>query len=229
MLLRDRIRNQEFGYDGRLPSESDLGLEFNVSRATIRTALSKLASEGLVIRKHGEGTFVNKRIMNVNTQLREIWDIKELIEESGRKAAVSYVHTERRVAKPDEAENLDIQLGSEVFSFERVYTANERPVIYSLAVVPVEYAALDSISKQLDTSIYALIEKSSGQVISYGISDINSAFAGEKMSRLLGVDAGYPLLAFAEVFFTAENRAILLTTNYYNDKEIKLRLVRSWF
>ncbi|MDX9863592.1 MAG: GntR family transcriptional regulator [Anaerolineaceae bacterium] len=69
-LLRGRIRSREYG-DGRLPSESELALEMEVSRATIRTALSRLEAEGLVNRRQGDGTYVNQRIRDVKNHIDE--------------------------------------------------------------------------------------------------------------------------------------------------------------
>ena len=52
-LLKDDI----IPYGGKLPSEHDLMEKFQVSRQTIRQAFSELASEGLIYREQGKGTF----------------------------------------------------------------------------------------------------------------------------------------------------------------------------
>ena len=44
--------------NGLLPSETELSQRFEVSRATIREALSQLEQRGVVNRRHGVGTFV---------------------------------------------------------------------------------------------------------------------------------------------------------------------------
>ena len=46
---------------GLLPSETDLSHRFDVSRATVREALSRLDLAGVVIRRQGVGTYVNSR------------------------------------------------------------------------------------------------------------------------------------------------------------------------
>lgn len=43
--------------DGRLPSEVELSSRLSVSRATIRRALEEMEARGLVVRRHGLGTF----------------------------------------------------------------------------------------------------------------------------------------------------------------------------
>ncbi len=58
LKLLDLIEKGEWN-DGRLPSETDLANQFQVSRVTIREALSSLAGMGVVQRKHGLGTFIS--------------------------------------------------------------------------------------------------------------------------------------------------------------------------
>ena len=45
----------------RLPPERSLSLKFNVSRGTIRAAINKLETEGLVTIKAGSGTYILKK------------------------------------------------------------------------------------------------------------------------------------------------------------------------
>ena len=44
-----------------LPSERDLSDNLGASRPTIRAAIEELAGAGLLIRRHGRGTFINPR------------------------------------------------------------------------------------------------------------------------------------------------------------------------
>ena len=42
----------------RLPSESQLAQEYNLSVGTVRKALNNLVAEKIIYRRHGQGTFV---------------------------------------------------------------------------------------------------------------------------------------------------------------------------
>ncbi|MHB1652845.1 MAG: FadR/GntR family transcriptional regulator [Desulfitobacteriaceae bacterium] len=55
--LKDAITQGELKPGDRLPSERELASEFNVSRVTIRQALTVLETLGLIIRKVGGGTY----------------------------------------------------------------------------------------------------------------------------------------------------------------------------
>ena len=86
--LREEIRSGSFGKDGYLPSEEELCQKIGVSRPTIRTALATLSAEGYLIRKQGNGTFVNSRGLEV-LSYQTTWEFTQLIGASGRKASIN--------------------------------------------------------------------------------------------------------------------------------------------
>jgi DNA-binding FadR family transcriptional regulator len=56
--LGDRIRDGRLAPGDKLPTEAAVMDEFGVSRTVVREALSKLQAAGLVLTRHGVGTFV---------------------------------------------------------------------------------------------------------------------------------------------------------------------------
>ncbi|MGH6761897.1 MAG: FCD domain-containing protein [Phyllobacterium sp.] len=75
----------------RLPSERDLALQFDVSRPVLREALKQLEARGLLVSRHGGGTFVADVIGQVFTQ-----PMMDLIS-SHRKAAADYLEYRREI------------------------------------------------------------------------------------------------------------------------------------
>jgi DNA-binding FadR family transcriptional regulator len=56
--LRKRIGSGEWRETRRLPSERDLAVEYSVARNTLRSAIDKVAADGMVERQVGRGTFL---------------------------------------------------------------------------------------------------------------------------------------------------------------------------
>lgn len=57
-LLKSEINGNSWHVGDLLPSEAELAVRYNVSRNTLRKALSLLEGEGIIHRKHGsEHTF----------------------------------------------------------------------------------------------------------------------------------------------------------------------------
>ena len=56
--LRDAIQRGELAPGARLPSTSELALQYAVARGTVRAALRPLHEEGLLVARQGSGVFV---------------------------------------------------------------------------------------------------------------------------------------------------------------------------
>ncbi|MFI9563522.1 GntR family transcriptional regulator [Streptomyces rishiriensis] len=63
--LRNQITTGHLKLGERLPSETGLAGQYNVSTATLRSALSVLQGEGLVEKIHGKGNFVRRPLRRI--------------------------------------------------------------------------------------------------------------------------------------------------------------------
>ncbi|HTV52361.1 MAG TPA: FadR/GntR family transcriptional regulator [Steroidobacteraceae bacterium] len=78
--LRQAILEGRYAAGEKLPAERWFASAFGASRATIRTALSRLETEQLVTRRLGAGTFVNPRARAGREVIAELTSPLELIE-----------------------------------------------------------------------------------------------------------------------------------------------------
>jgi DNA-binding FadR family transcriptional regulator len=78
--LRQAILQGSYAPGERLPAERQFASAFGASRATIRTALSRLETERLVTRRLGAGTFVNSRAADSGEAIAELTSPLELID-----------------------------------------------------------------------------------------------------------------------------------------------------
>src|SRR5512139_2953486 len=116
------------GGDGLLPSEAELSRRFEVSRATIREALAKLEHAGVIIRKHGVGTFVAPFQPVIDTGLEELESLETLAERIGLKTRMSKASIEERAASAAEADRLQLTPQDQVMAVNRVIMTGKRPV-----------------------------------------------------------------------------------------------------
>lgn len=59
-LMRQKVESQEWPFGAQIPTLDQLADEYEVSRITLRAALTQLENEGIVRRTRGLGTFVAK-------------------------------------------------------------------------------------------------------------------------------------------------------------------------
>src|SRR6476620_9200253 len=94
--LRSAITNGTYRPGSQLPTEAELCEMLGVSRTVVREALRGLEDDGLVVRRHGVGTFVRNHpiIKNLNFN----FGITEMIESAGLQAGTSHLAIQKENA-----------------------------------------------------------------------------------------------------------------------------------
>jgi DNA-binding GntR family transcriptional regulator len=227
-VLRGRIDDGDYPPGGRLPSESDLAEELKVSRATVRAALASLAAEGYVIRKHGAGTYVSERVMEISTSARGAWEFYRMIEASGREPSIQPVLVETRPSTEQEATALGLAPGETVLSMVRVFHADGSPVIHSTNVIPALLLLVDCDAYEAELPIPEFLRRYCDQEIAYYTSDVSATRPEPDVAATLNADAGSPMLRFVDVFYDEDHQPLAFGFNFYNDKALRMRVFQSW-
>lgn len=82
--LRIRLNSADFTLNSLLPGEKKLAEEFAVSRMTIRKAIDLLVAWGLVVRRHGSGTYpVRKDVLH---QTASLTGLVEVLKRQGKRS-----------------------------------------------------------------------------------------------------------------------------------------------
>ena len=227
-LFRGRIREGIYAPGSRMPSESELSEELGVSRATVRTVLAKLAVNGLILRKQGDGTYVNARVEKLSAHLGNVWDFICLIESNGFTPSIQYISKEIRPATEQEAELLSVEPGERLLSLRRLFFANDKPVILTHNFFPLSLLRVpfDDIDGSLH--IRDILQEYFGQDIAFVITDIHATLAGEEVSTLLKTSPDKVMLALDVSFYSKDNNLLSLGTNYFDDSVLSLSLVQAW-
>lgn len=229
-ILRERISNAYYNSGTRLPSESELAEEFSVSRATIRTAFAKLSAEGLILRRQGDGTYVNERIQEVRAHLRGLWEFAHLIERNGFEVTIQSLLIKTVRATEESARALGINVGEELLSMERLFFANEKPVILAKNLIPVSLLAISRQEIDGSLCIRKIMKRYLHQEIAFVITEISPLLSGltAKNLSVLNVESHNCLLNLKMTFYSQKNQTLTIGDNYLNNDVLKLRLVQAW-
>lgn len=227
-LLAGRIRSQEYAPASRLPSESDLAAQLGVSRATVRSALARLATQGLVLRKQGDGTYVNAHLENIPTSLGGLWNFLRLIEFSGREPSIQVLASEVRPATESEIESLALQEDDPVFFLQRVFFADEMPAILASNAIPLASLRFSPDECDGQLPIDEFVVRYCNSQIAYDIFDIGATLPDPKARAVLRLQPDQPILQLRQIFYDRQNEPLLCGSSAYNEKLLGLRLVQSW-
>lgn len=87
--LQRRIARQEWTVGDRLPSENELADAYEVSRVTIRQALTELEKDDIVVRQRPSGTFVKKVPETLSPTVGVMVDITSSLREAGHETEIT--------------------------------------------------------------------------------------------------------------------------------------------
>src|SRR6185312_16386525 len=156
--LLDEITSAQLQPGTKLPSEGQLAKRFKVSRATVRDAVRGLVEAGYVTRRRGSGSYVTER-RRMPHGLDATLSYLAMIESAGAHAGMRILEAAIEPCCQDDAP-LQLDPGDTVLAVERVRTADDQPVIYSLDRIPARLLRTDLDLQNLDPSLFALLSSS---------------------------------------------------------------------
>lgn len=205
-LLREKICLHEWAPGSRIPSEHELMARLDISRGTVRRAISELVDEGLLVQVRGSGTFVSERALSHPAGERPL-SFGESLRERG-KDFVTHVLEKRVVPAPaDVAAHLRIQPGSQVLYLLRVRSVEGRPIICQEGWENLgECPGLADADFSRETAFDA-VERCSGRKITWSKVRYSASAAGERAAAL-GCDEGDPVLVLRQTIGLADATVI---------------------
>lgn len=196
-----------------IPSEFELAARYRVSQGTVRKAIDELATDNLLVRRQGKGTFVATHA-EAHTQyrfLRLLPDTGDL--ENQGPAEREIIECRRQRASAEVARQLGARTGDPVLQVKRVLSFAGSPAILEdiwLPGGPFKGLTLETLSD--DTGpMYALFEAQFGVRMVRAVEKIKAVSADADTAQLLAVRVGHPLLSVERVAYT------------YNDVPMELR------
>ncbi|WP_419809268.1 GntR family transcriptional regulator [Sphingomonas sp.] len=206
--LRDAIERGVVKPAEALPAERDLATDFAVSRITVRKALDTLVAEGLLIRRHGAGTFVAGR---VEKQFAKLSSFTEDMAARGRTVRTEWLLRGEGTVTPDESLMLGLSPGAAVYRFRRIRFADDLPMAIEHSAIPgFALAGAGSVGE----SLYAALEATDNRPVR-ALQRLRAVLFTTDQAKLLGIEKGAPGLYIERRGFLEDGRAIEATQSWY--------------
>jgi GntR family transcriptional regulator len=214
-LLTRSLQAGEWKPGEAIPSEMELAARFKVSQGTVRKAIDELATENLLVRRQGKGTFVATHAEE-NTQYRFL----RLKPDEGVTPVMQrrLIDCRRMRAPMDVARALELKSGEAAVQLRRLLLSEERPVVLDDIWLP------GNLFKGLSTEklsgyrgpMYGLFETEFGVRMIRAEEKIRAVPAGPDEAATLAVAEGAPLLLVERLSFTYGDKPVELRRGLYN-------------
>lgn len=222
-LIIKKIENNEFPPNSQIPSEQDLCQMYDISRPTVRQAVSELTNSGYLYKEKGRGTFVygRKNVIDIKNYSgftdsildcqipaeKNIIDLKEIESTSnGRLNEIFNYNSSIAVA---EITYLSFINKNEVYSLNKSYI--------SLSLFPDIISQLKDGKSSIDIlrGKYPLIPDKSKSVLEI-------IFADQIDSPLLRVQPGQPLIKLQNTLFSKSGQPVEYIISKYRADNCRL-------
>ncbi len=208
-LLRETLREQiEVLQAGQpIPSENELCLAHEVSRITVRKALTDLIHEGLLYTVQGKGTFVSPHKFRVQWAQETAGFHADM---ARRGLSVRVRVLEQTLAPADErvAAELSLNLGAPVVKLVRLRYVDDKPFDIATNYLPAQLFPGLEREDLTTASLYALMQSKYGIQLDHGVRLVEAALCSPEEAKLLHTQPAVPLLVIRSTMYDVENRPV---------------------
>lgn len=201
-----------------IPSETELAQRFKVSQGTVRKAIDELATENLLVRRQGKGTFVATHA-EAHVQYRFL----RLVPDDGGSERLErrFLDCRRLRAPAEVARALELRSGDAVVQIRRLLSLGARAIVLDDLWLP------GALFKGLTAErlgewrgpLYRLFESEFGVHMIRAEEKIRAVAADDGAAALLGRPPGAPLLSVERLAFTYGDRPVELRRGLYDTRD----------
>ncbi|WMJ85889.1 GntR family transcriptional regulator [Anaerocolumna sp. MB42-C2] len=217
-ILKEKIEKGEYACGDVLPSEKQLQELFEVSRVTVRQAVSSLVNAGYLQPAQGIGTIVV--FEKIDEKLKRVISFSEEMEQHGMKMETGYCNISLEKVNKTIAAKLEIEHGEEAYKLVRVRGAKASPIVYSITYLKRSYE-LPLDPKQYMDSLYNLLDTRYGVKIVKGQDTFEAVLADKEIGKYLNISVGSPVFKRTRVTTDQQNEIVEYTICYYPGDKYK--------
>jgi GntR family transcriptional regulator len=211
----------------QLPSEAGLAAQLGISRPTLREALLNLEQEGVVIRRHGVGTFVSSGYGHrLESGLERLESILALGARQKLRLGFDALEVAEEPASPELAEKLQVAPGTLLVSVRRVICGDSMPVAYMVDLVPSSILSPSALDERFNGSVLDLLRQEQGLQVSQAVADIVACNADVALAEKLAVEPGQAVLLIEELLFDDAGLPVEFSRNYFVPDFFRFHVVR---
>lgn len=215
----------EFEPGSKLPSEIHMAERLGVSRETWRKALSLLRSDGLLVSKHGSGTYLLERPRRIANDLSQLQSMTKMIAAAGIRENESHVESAVGRVPADVSRFFEAPAEEEFFILQRVRHADCGIISASRSYLPLKYA--QELREQIPPSIFAYLERAHGIRISRALTELFIPSQDDPLRALLQLPEGCEAFGFRQYHYDSRGNPLLYSLDYLRSDLFHFTIMRT--
>lgn len=222
--LIERIKTNIYKVGDQFPTENELCKEFDVSRTTVRIALTQMAQEGFLIRQRGRGSFVAEPKVYQTLSHTEN-RFSQQLQAQGKKGTIALKKIEVIPANGAKQDQFKLEENDPIQKIKRVRLSNNEITQYEVAYVPWKIAP--GLNKEhLETSLYQTLKNTYNISIYKTTEIVEITLADKDISHYLECEIGQPCFYIETVAEDKDGRIIEFSRSYFRGDKTSFNIER---
>jgi len=209
----------------QLPSEATIAKTLGVSRNTLREAYITLENEGVIVRRHGIGTFVSQSPV-IQDSLNDFSPFAQIILDSGYTPNFRTLSMDLKPAPKDVYDVFKTSSPKNIRMIKRIVLADKQPVIYVEDYVSPKVEAANPNWNAFDGNMVRFLADSIATPLHQIQSRIRAAALDAEISQYLEMPEGTPILSVRSTIYSVDNQPVNYSKLCFNSNIIELHIVR---
>jgi GntR family transcriptional regulator len=220
-LVRDEILGMldELTVGDALPSERRLAQDLKVSRPTLRAVIDELVREGLLLRRHGSGTYVAEPKIALPLTMTSF---SEDMARRGMRPSSRVVGFELTSAGAKLGQRLQISPVDEVWVITRLRLADDETMAIEWLHAPRRLLPELRREELATHSFYELLRVRQGLTIASGTQTIEPTVTSPEEAELLGVPVHSPAFLFERTTSSDGGEVVEFVRSVYRGDRYRL-------
>jgi GntR family transcriptional regulator len=226
-LLRNKILSRKYSPGEKLPSEDELLHHFGVSKITIRKALSRLETEGLIIRLRGKGTFVSEKIP-LAKQFIFTGGVHNIVLDAERYQVhlrgMETVNVGDTRIPREIQEFLGCTSDDKISWIRRVRLLNDTPIYFLENFIPLEISQHLTQGELSEKPLLKILKNKIGLTVTRGEMYIEAVPAEPDIAEILHVQTFDPLIFMQIYYWFGSNKPLEVINSFMRAEYFKYKV-----
>lgn len=223
-LIIDKIENGEYLPDSKIPSEQDLCEMYDISRPTVRQAISELTNSGYLYKEKGKGTFVSKpkSAIDVKAYTGFTDSILDCENPGERNIILMEIVTNKEYRKLSDIFSINY---NQTVEFTRiVYLTNLENEVYSYNISYIPLGLFPNIADDVRNKkqSFDILRGKYPLIPAKTMSTLEVIYTDQNEAQYLKVQPGQPLIKISNIISSKSGQVVEYVVSKYRGDKCKL-------
>ena len=220
-LIIEKIQNGEYKENSKIPSEQELCDMYDISRPTVRQAISELTNSGYLYKEKGKGTFVSNAKLKID--IKNYSGFTESILACDMPGERNIIHTGHIDSKDNQELCAVFEINpGKIAEFSKIVflnIQNNSPIALNISYIPLNLFPTIIEDINANKPAYDILRGKYPLLPARTSSSLEVIHAGQEESQYLQVQQGQPLICIKNLISSKSGQMVeYVVSKYRADK-----------